>query len=368
MAGLIARVSRKNSQTHIRHVTPVHVKRATGLVGDVYNQVERDFGLLAPPVSLHSPSPEVLAACWVILRETLISSGVVSRAAREAVAAAVSYGNRCPYCVDIHGATLHGLVSGSDAVAVLNDQMSSIADPDLHRVANWARTSGQRDAARGAAVPVPPDQVAELVGVAVTFHYINRMVNIFLESSPLPSGVPSGARPRIWRVVGKVMAGTVSRHRPPGDALALLPEAPLPADLSWAAGNATIATAYARSAAAIDAAGDRSVPDSVRELVVAELGRWDGQPPGISRAWVTDAVAGLPDADRSAGRLALLTALASYQVDDSVVAEFRRDRPEDRTLIELTAWASLTAARQVGAWARLDRGASIGPTGDAAAL
>ncbi|MBB5870083.1 AhpD family alkylhydroperoxidase [Allocatelliglobosispora scoriae] len=368
MPGLLARVSRQNSQTHIRHVTPVRIKGAPGLVGTVYDQVERDFGLLAPPVSLHSPSPEALAACWMILRETLIATGAVGRGAREAVAAAVSLGNRCPYCVDVHGATMHGLAASRDAEAIINDRMAAIADPDLHRVAGWARTSGQRDLARSTPVPAPAAEVPELVGVAVTFQYINRMVNIFLESSPLPPKVPAGARPRIWRVVGKVMSGVVSRHREPGDSLDLLPEAPLPVDLGWAAGNANIATAYARAAAAVDAAGRRSVPDSVRELVVAELGRWDGQPPGISRGWAADAVAGLPVADRAAGRLALLAALASYQVDDSVIEEFRRDGRDDRTLIELAAWSSLTAARQVGAWARIDRAGSTGTADDIAPL
>jgi hypothetical protein len=32
------------------------------------------------------------------------------------------------------------------------------------------------------------------------------------------------------------------------------------------------------------------------------------------------------------------------------VAEFRRERPDDGALVELTAWASLSAARHVGAW------------------
>jgi hypothetical protein len=74
------------------------------------------------------------------------------------------------------------------------------------------------------------------------------------------------------------------------------------------------------------------------------------QPPGISnRAWLDDAVTGLPNADRAAGRLALLTALASYQVTSSVVDAFRSRHPGDTTLIELTSWASMASARQVGA-------------------
>ena len=73
---------------------------------------------------------------------------------------------------------------------------------------------------------------------------------------------------------------------------------------------------------------------------------WDGAPPGPGRSWATDAVAGLPRADRAATRLALLTALASYQVDDAVVAEAGL---RDADLLGLTSWAAFTAARHLGA-------------------
>jgi hypothetical protein len=121
--------------------------------------------------------------------------------------------------------------------------------------------------------------------------------------------------------------------------------------------------AFARGCAAVDAAGARSVPASVRDLVRAELENWRGERRGLSRAWVESAVSGLPTADQAAGRLALLAAFASGQVDRSVVRMFRADRPGDATLVELTAWASLAAARRVGTWiprgaaeADLDRG------------
>src|SRR5439155_26694884 len=125
--------------------------------------------------------------------------------------------------------------------------------------------------------------------------------------------------------------------------------APLPPDLSWADGNPSIAEAFGRAAAVIDSAGARSVPDPVRELLRADIAHWDGRPAGASRAWVDRAVAGLAVADRPAGRLALLTAKAAYQVDQPVVDAFRAGR-DDRALVELTSWASLAAGRRVGPW------------------
>jgi hypothetical protein len=147
-------------------------------------------------------------------------------------------------------------------------------------------------------------------------------------------------------------------RRPPGASLDLLPAAPSAPDLSWAAGSRTVLDAFARACAAIEAAGRRSAADEVRTLVAERLETWDGRPPGLSRSWADAAVSVLPAAERPAGRLALLTALASHQVDRSVIVDFRRLRPGDAALIGLTSWASLAAARRVGSrmWACLTSG------------
>ena len=72
-------------------------------------------------------------------------------------------------------------------------------------------------------------------------------------------------------------------------------------------------------------------------------------PVGPSRAWVGPVVADLPPADRPVAQFALLTALASYQVTPPVVDELRRQHRDDRSLIEIAAWASLAAARRAAA-------------------
>ncbi|GIH67813.1 carboxymuconolactone decarboxylase family protein [Sphaerimonospora thailandensis] len=324
MGALLTRLMLRGSLAQIRHVSPVPPGAAPDLVARVYAQMARDFGMLAPPVALHSPAPECLAACWLMLRESLLTSGAAGRTAKEAVAVRVSAANSCPYCVDVHRATLRGLAGKREAAP------EPAAAPD-------------REAAT--------ESAAELAGVALTFHYLNRMVNVFLGDSPLPPRLPARARPGLMRLFGLVMRPAARRETPPGESLGLLPEAPLPGDLSWAGRTANLAGAFARAATAIEAAGRRAVPDPVRELVVERLGGWDGAPPGLGRAWAVEAAAGLAPAHRPAGRLALLTAMASYQVDRQAIEEFRRAVPDDvapgdRELVELTAWSSLAAARR----------------------
>lgn len=342
MGQMLVRATRRVGLAHVRHVRPVARRAASGLVSEVYDQVEADFGMLAPPVALHAPAPLSLAAAWMVVRETLLCVGAVDRKAKEAVAAAVSAANACPYCVEVHGATLAGLTGGPDAEAIVAGRTEAVTDPRLRALARWARDGG----------PLPEPcravHVPELVATVVTFHYLNRMVNIFLHESPLPP-VSGPARTAVRRVARRIMGG-LARHRPAlGTSLPLLPEAPLPADLSWAAGQPHVAGALARAAAAIEAGGRRVVPDGVRGLVLERLADGGGPAPGLFvRDWLEPAVAPLPAAERPAGRLALLAAFASYRVTDAVVADFRGQGHDDRALIELVSWASLTTARQLG--------------------
>jgi AhpD family alkylhydroperoxidase len=332
VAGLV-RLAVRRSLRDTRHVRVVPRRRATGLVADVYRQVERDFGMLAPPVALHSAAPDTMAAAWTVLRETLLAQGVADRASKEAVATGVSEANSCPYCADVHGMTLAAIPEdGSDRAALVK----------------WASASAT---ASGAGVPpFPAEQGPELIGVAVAFQYYNRMVNVFLRDSPFPAHVPESAKPKARKVLGGVLRPSATGGPTAGDSVALLPAAPLPADLAWARQNAVVADAFARAYAVTEAAGARSVPPNVRMLVHSRLSDWDGRAPGISRSWVAEAVDGLPAEDQPAARLALVVALASYQVDEGLVEAFRETTPGDEALIELAAWASMAAARRISTW------------------
>ncbi len=339
-SALVARAARR-SLGQIRYVSPVPPRAAEGLVATVYAQAERDFGMLAPPVALHSPAPLPLAAAWVMLRETLLASGQASRAEKEVVAAAVSAANTCPYCVSVHTAAVRGLVRGPVPAQIAAGRIEEIADRRLREVARYARWGGRP----GQELDVPGGYFPELAGVAVTFHYLNRMVNVFLPGSLLPPRAPKMVGAAFLRVLGSVM---LSADASSEATLGLLPEAPLPAEFVWAVRRPRVAAALSRAAAAIGQAGQLAVPRPVRELVLDRLSSWDGQPPGPSRTWAEAATGGLAAADRPAGRLALLTALASYQVSPADVDEVRPLGDEE--LIGLTSWASMAAARRIGSW------------------
>ncbi|MCA9929047.1 MAG: hypothetical protein KC419_11235, partial [Anaerolineales bacterium] len=194
--------------------------------------------------------------------------------------------------------------------------------------------------------PFSAEEAPEIIGVAVTFHYINRMVHVFLDESPLPINLGSA------QGLMKRMAGGMMKHlrRPPqpGDSLQFRPEAELPDDMGWAAGNENVARAWAGVTAVMETAGRTSLSQTVRTLVQERLQTWQGEEMGMNRRWVDEAVAGLDEADKPAGRLALLTAFASYQVGEKDIKAFCAQQSGDDKLIAATAWAGFAAARRIG--------------------
>jgi AhpD family alkylhydroperoxidase len=328
----------------VRHVDPDLRDPRTAAVRQ---QIARDFGPLVPPFALHLPAPDALCAYWAIFREPTHGRRV-GRVTKEAVAAAVSAINTCPYCVDVHTTMLRALGDTAPAAAIASG--GDVADPNLRAVVGWARASRQPDAPIHRQRPFPDEHAPELIGVALAYHYINRMVNIFAATSPFPAAAT--IKPMARRLAVPAFRRLLARQARPGASLDLLPPAPLPDDLGWAHSDPIIADAFGRAAALFDAAGQQALPPEVRTLVTAELNRWRGEEPGLSRRWVDSATETLPAAHRPVGRLALLAALASYQVDPQVLNDARTQPGPagDETLVAAAAWASFAAARRIGTW------------------
>jgi AhpD family alkylhydroperoxidase len=348
MQALEKMIFQKMAPRSVRYLARLDYARVDGLAARVFEQLAAEFQIV-PPITLHLPNIRLMAGVWGTGRECLVV-GQAGRADREAVAAAVSQINTCPFCVDVHGAMLHGAGNGALAEELLSGEENPEMPARTRNLVHWARAT----LSPGAEIlRNPPFSIAEapqILGTAVCFHYLNRMVNVFLEKSPLP-GPAASFRKTGARVFGSLVGRRiVALDAEPGRFLLASGAMPLPVEFRWAANSPHVAGALQRFAGAAEEAGRESLDAEVRELVSDRVTRWDGVPPGPSRAWAEEAAAPLSKDQQPAARLALLTALASYQVDEKIVNDFRKHRPSDSDLVNTAAWASYTAAKRISGW------------------
>jgi AhpD family alkylhydroperoxidase len=331
-----------------------HIHLPTGrsdLARAIADQARRETGALLPPFAIHLPAPEALAACWAIMREPAVGTKV-PRATKEAVAATISTINECPYCVDVHTTTLYALAESDTGAKVATGRDSEVTDPNLRRILAWANATRSPGSPSLAHPPFPAPAAAELIGTALGYHYINRMVSIFLPSSLLPNGALAGG---LKHLIGVGIRRRLLSSPPPGAALQYLPdvEAVSTDEFSWATTGSIINSTFTRAAATFDMLGTRALPVPVRELVAGRVAQWNGEHPPLSRQWVDDAIAGVAEPLRPAARFALLTALAPYQIDTEIVEDFRTATSgtnTDERIVAAAAWSSFTAVRRINEW------------------
>ena len=332
----------------IKYIHAVAPNTAEGLTARVYPQIKKDFGALAEPFILHSPSPGLLAGAWSACRESLLV-GNVRRDIKEAVAATISRINQCPYCVDAHTIMLNATSAHDSADAIIHQHDDQIRDPAVRSIVEWAAATCSPGAEILFSPPFSREDAPEIIGTALFFHYVNRMVNVFLSNTPLPSDHPL-LKGFLKRMAGWFFSKAIHRAKPLGTSLEFLPESELPADLAWAERSPNIAGAFARFAAVIDREGKDCIPEDVRDCVVKHVQVWDGNPPGLGRHWIEGAVNGLDDNSKDIGRLLLLTAFAPYQVDERVINAFTTHIKGDDRLLGALAWGCFTAVRRIGIW------------------
>lgn len=329
----------------IRHIMRGKEGEASALVAQVYRQMNREF-VLGPPLTVHSLAPEVLTGVWIATRESLIA-GPADRIERETIAASVSRINACPYCVDVHSMMLGGAGQHQLADDLSTPLKNDLPDTPVSKLVEWAMATRTPGASILAAPPFSRQDAPQMIGTAVIFHYINRVVNIFLEESPMPFKMPRVVK----RFVGSRMtARAINVVCEQGESLHLLPESALPSDMHWAESNQAVAGGFARMAAAVERAGEAALPAATRGLLLSRLQAWRGENMGLSRGWVESAIETLSAEQKPAARLALLAAFASHQVDDEVMRACRAQGVSDKTLLAIVSWASFSAARKIGTW------------------
>ena len=345
---------RSIEQFIFRHLTPLSIRwlpapeiaRASGLAAEVYRQLDAEF-MAVPPITLHHLDPQLMAGLWSACRESLVAGP--DRTMKELIAVAVSQSNRCPYCVQAHTSMLLG---ADDRPAL--DAAAAGGQPGgaLATLAAWASATGRKASLPAGSPPFTKRQAPAFMATAVLFHYINRMVNIFLDETMMPVvGKVPVVGDQAFRIFSSVTSGRIVRiDASPGVFLTDQPAMTLPEAFGWAADDPAVAGGLLRFADAIRNAADASIDPEVQTLVKRHVSKWEGEPPGIGKGWLEEATRALPERHRPQARLALLAALASWAVDGDEIELCCRAGLDDRALLDTAAWGAYLASERIAGW------------------
>jgi hypothetical protein len=186
-----------------------------------------------------------------------------------------------------------------------------------------------------------------MIGTALFFQYINRIVTVLLGETPLPFS-QRWLKGLLMRGGGWFHSFAARRPKASGASLAFLSDVDLPDDLAWASSSAGLGGALARLAHETEREGRAALPAETIMFASEFIQERQSGAQGIDRYSVEVAIKRLSPRQSSSARLVLLTALAPHEVDERVIREFVDPAQDPKRLLGALSWASFTAARRIG--------------------
>jgi len=318
----------------IRYLKRVTYKKSKDLTRQIYDDICADY-VLGPPFTLHAAVPGLLAAAWSIVRETFIVDQKAGRLLKEEIAGGVALSNECPFCVAVHF-----------------DMSGGKAKVEETRISEWSRKTYSPHSDRIKKPPFSKSEAPEITGTAVSSHYVNRMVSIFVDEYPLAlPQVLNRMKPLISSFFKLTASGNmVNSNARPGKSLNRLNDSSGQSLFPWADTNPDIARAFSEFDAVIDSEGQTHIDEKLRQRLKAFISRWNGEKLEMGNMWLENELKGLNEETKACGRFLFLAAMQPYKIADHHIEELRKRGMRDDALLIHAAWASWLASKRIGSW------------------
>jgi hypothetical protein len=304
-------------------------------------QAALDFGMVPPPIAVHKTNNDIYASSWACLRETLVV-GEVPRYFKEAVAAGTSEANKCPYCIDAHSMMFDIYKPGKSEHP---SQEKSFHAMNAEELQNWARACFSPAGSRPKR-PFPKKLQAEIVGTAVFFHYLTRIVTIYLGDSLILRKL-NWSVPLMMPFMRLVMGLNDRRSKTPG--ASQLKDVPRNGGPEWADKD-NVKIAFAQFQNVLEDNIHKVLDITVIEFINSFLSTWERVSDSLSKSWVNTYLDDWPEQGsliKQQARFMLLTIGSPYMIVDKD-KEYLIEEMGYINLFAMTAWASLGAALKTG--------------------
>src|SRR5215831_18720115 len=236
----------------MRYVHAIPRRKAAGLVAQVYEMIEDDF-FINGSLTSRSKVPPLMAGIWTVGRESILVDDHLDRTTKEAMNAALSQVNDCPYCGDMLISLVHASGKHDAASCIFAENEAHITNSTLRKRLTWVKSIATPGVKMDVPVPFTVEELPEVIAALMAMSDINRFSHVVMDGSPVnaPFGLQR-AKAAALRLFGGELRAAHGERLIPGRALSLLPPASLPPDMRWATPHPRIAEALARWTAVVE--------------------------------------------------------------------------------------------------------------------
>ena len=335
-------VINEKSAHDVKYLKTYGIKDAHGIIKKINLQIDKDL-IIVPPNSLSTPSERVHPLRWAGIREFLAVENHIPRVTKEAIAATISELNNCPYCEEAH----------ETAIAALGDK--AVIDEKIKAIIVWSQNTRNPDAEIIKNPPFKITEAPEIIGTALLFHSINRLVSIFVSESLLP-GILSNKyikKTALKFAAKTIVKSFVEKELEAGDSLQFIEHRTVLKHLQWAKSL----PAYGQIFTAIDSVlkdieKDIIPPTSARILKEA-IDVWQGEDMPLGRSWLVDRTKDVSENEKPVTALILLAAFAPYTITENDIQSFKKSNPSDKDLLETCYWSIEMLTNKISTWLTL---------------
>ncbi len=329
----------------INHIKYIRSNKATGKLKNLYKHINLNFGKLAEPFVLHSSNVELTAGVWAMLYETVLVDGEVKRSLKEAIATIVSEINKCPYCVDAHSIMIFGTEKGlQNDISIVKEGTIKPKTKD-EKIIQWALRNLDFDNSVIQNPPFIKEEAPEIIGTAVLFHYLTRMVTLFAGNSPFPTTKMRGLLIKVASFF--IFAKAINKKKIAGECLIFLNEISNQDAFVWAAGSPNIRKAFQY----LKHHSEYNIQKILSSELIALLKNISKKPemlqPGFGNKNLGNFLNEVKPTEREMAEFSFFTMFEPYKITEKCFHALRQ-RLGDEEILQLAAFAGMLVAENIG--------------------
>ena len=327
------------------HIRYIDKKRSSGKLKEVYNHIELNFGKIAEPFVIHSINSKLTAGVWAMLFETVLIETEIKRSLKEAIATCISDINKCSYCVDAHSVMILGtekkLQSGISKIKKENPELKSKED----KMISWALNNLNFESKIIQDPPFGEDEAAEIIGTAVLFHYINRVVNVFGGETPLPT-LKMKAMVKLF-AVNFIFKKAIKRKKVKGESLVFFDDNNYQSSFEWADRNPEILIAFQYFKLNTEKNIGKFLSTDLIMALKKSTGNSDLLKPVPDRDNLDTFLNKIKPSEREIAEFCFLIMYENYKIHDKHLNKLK-EKFTDEEILQVAAFSSFLIAESIG--------------------